>query len=128
MSDKPQLTESADLKHLAEVSKYMHNVTIPRLYESVALTITEVSLPTLVFLIKNVPFAHWRHTKHLWIKAPFHRITEKRCPHHANPQFGGEAAFRAIGQMDEVSSDEASQQVMSLALITQTLMHTSGNP
>ena len=127
MSDKPQLTESADLKHLAEVSKYMHNVTIPRLYESVALTIREASIPTLVFRTKNVPFAHWRHTKHLWIKAPFHGFTEKRCPHHDNPKFSDEAAFRAFGQMDEVSSDEASQQVMSSELIRLTLTPTSGN-
>lgn len=81
-----------DLKNLCEVSKYLHELTIPRLYESVTLFITEraVSRRRTCFL----PSAYLKHTKHICFKAPIHDLLGNRCPHHEFPNLKAVMRFR----------------------------------
>jgi len=81
----------ADLKSLCEVSKCLNAVSIPYLYESITFSTTELSMAGLRYTVDNIPPAHMKYTKDIWIKAPFHRRLENRCLHHDDSRFSDEA-------------------------------------
>jgi hypothetical protein len=85
------------LKNLCEVSKYISEVAIPHLYESITLNTGEGSLKDLKWRLDRLPFDKVeKYTRHIWIKAPFHKVLRKRCLHH-----DGEDASSGIEDNDD---------------------------
>lgn len=81
-----------DLMRLCEVSKYLHEVTIPRLYESVTLFVTEPRLRSTPCF----PVAHLKHTKHVCLKDDLHRheYNGDWCLYHYHKLRKTEDSFR----------------------------------
>lgn len=58
--------------------------------------------------LKNIPRAHMKHTKHLWIKAPFHKRLQNRCLHHDDSLFSHEATeLRLDAEVDDDVGEHA---------------------
>jgi hypothetical protein len=78
-----EITNTADLKNLCEVSKYISKVAIPHLYESITLNTGEGSLKGLKWRLDRLPFKKVeKYTRHIWFKAPFHKVLRDRCVHN----------------------------------------------
>ncbi|KAH8812176.1 hypothetical protein F5884DRAFT_750497 [Xylogone sp. PMI_703] len=81
-----QLPNVTDIKHLSEVSKGLHDATLPLLYASLTLRVSESHTDKLD--IKSLQLAldkgHLKHTRHLEITSPFHSQLDKRCIHNCN--------------------------------------------
>ena len=73
--------------------------------------------------MENIPYVHMRHTKHIWIKAPFHSRVEKRCFHHDHPKPGDRMILRLIDSIYDDSAHEVGQHDVSSVAIT--LIHVN---
>ena len=112
---RPQLADTVDLKHLCEVSKLLQEAVTPRLYESVRLSATELSMATLKSQLENVSFAHLKHTRHIHLRAPFHRRLRKRCLHHDYPRLSDMTVLRRVVELGENASEDVSGHVVRTA-------------
>lgn len=105
---------------MCEVLKHLHEVTIPKLYESVTLFTTELSLERLASLIESVPSVPLRYTRHFRIKVPFHERREKRCPHHENSEPSNLVIHHRNDSMNQDSLYEVGHPAMPLAAMAPT--------
>ena len=104
--------DPADLKRLCEVSKPLYEAVTPRLYKSVRLSTTELSLARLESQLENILFAHLKHTRHIHLRAPFYKRLESRCLHHDYPQLSDMATLRQVDELDEHASENVSRRAI----------------
>lgn len=70
-----------DLKHLTEVCSRLHSCAIPRLYQSVVLSTTEISLGELATTVEAIPRKYSIYTQELGLSIPIHKRVVSLCVH-----------------------------------------------
>lgn len=76
-----QVKNHRDLKHLTEVCSRLHSCAIPRLYQSVVLSTTEISLGELATTVEAIPRKYSIYTQELGLSIPIHKRVVSLCVH-----------------------------------------------